>query len=325
MLTGAAALGGWVVSSKSLIQTVNISVDGIFNGTAAYGGARTDVCAVYVSAPNCPNVGWNYILDTTKLANGPHTLQVIATAASGQRAGAAASFNVNNANANGAVAIEQPSPNGFALLGITTVSGWALNYTNHIVSVALTVDGVPVGNAAYGVGRPDVCNGSVASPDCPDVGWTFSLDTTSLGDGTHTLGALATAADGSTVSSSASFSVANWTAITPINIDIDTPRDDTQTPYTGSVVFGGWLYNSSLPIQSVTVTVDGIPLPNVGIHVSRHDVCTSTSVSPDCPNVGWNIFFDTSLLSNDIHTLTVTGTTTSGQSYAVSRQFTSSN
>jgi len=324
-LTGLASIGGWVVNSKALIQTVSISVDGIFNGTAVYGAVRNDVCAVYVGAPNCPNVGWNYTLDTTKLANGPHTLQVFATDAAGQRAGGAVAFNVNNSNANATVVIEHPGPNDFSQLGIITVSGWALNNTNHIVSVALTVDGVPVGNAAYGVPRPDICNGSQSSPDCPNVGWTFSLNTSSLGDGTHTLGVLATAADGSTVSSSTSFSVANWTAVTPITIDIDTPRDDLTFTYTGSVIFGGWLYNGSLSIQSVTVTVDGVPFPNVSIHGSRTDVCTSTSVSPDCPNVGWSMIFDTSLLSNDVHTITVTGTTTSGQSYAISRQFTTSN
>jgi hypothetical protein len=203
--------------------------------------------------------------------------------------------------------------------------GWALNANAHIVSVSISVDGVPLGNAAYGIGRPDICTSTATSPDCPNVGWTYSLDTTLLIDGSHTFSVLATAADGTTSSASAAFTVANWTAAMPMMINIDSPSGFLSQAYSGVVVFGGWLYESFASIQSVFISVDGIPFGNAGVHGYRPDVCTSTSVSPDCPYTGWTITLDTGLLSNDIHTLTVTGTTVTGQSYSVTRQFTSAN
>jgi hypothetical protein len=294
-------------------------------GTATYGGSRPDVCLIFSGEASCPDVGWTYTLDTTHLTNGSHSLEVTGTNAAGARATASNVFTVSNVSPAGTVIIEAPGPGNNPYSGIALMKGWALNANAHIISVSISVDGVPVGNAAYGIGRPDVCTSASLSPDCPNVGWTYSLDTTLLPDGAHTFGVLATAADGTTASASASFTVANSTVVTPMMINIDTPTGNVQTPYSGSVIFGGWLYEQSVPIQSVFISIDGIPFGNAGIHGYRPDVCTSTSVSPDCPNTGWTILVNTGLLSNDIHTLSVTGTTAAGQSYSVSRQFTAAN
>jgi uncharacterized protein (TIGR03437 family) len=323
-VSGVASLYGWAIGNSSAIQSVTVSVDGIANGTATYGGSRPDVCLVYPGEPSCPDVGWTYTLDTTHLTNGSHSLEVTAANASGTRATTSHTFNVSNVSPTGTVIIEAPGPANNPYSGIALMRGWALNANAHIVSVAISVDGVPVGNAAYGVG-PDICTSTLTSPDCPNVGWTYSLDTTLLSDGAHTFGVLATAADGTTASASASFTVANATAVMPMLIDIDTPNGNVQTPFFGNVVFGGWLYEQAVSIQNVFISIDGIPFGDAGIHGYRPDVCTSTSVSPDCPNTGWTILVNTALLSNDIHTLSVTGTTVAGQSYSVSRQFTTAN
>jgi hypothetical protein len=73
-------------------------VDGVFYANAVYGGQRPDVCAVpaYAQASGCPDVGWNYSLDTTLLAEGSHTLAVRATSTAGQQATASSVFDVNN-------------------------------------------------------------------------------------------------------------------------------------------------------------------------------------------------------------------------------------
>jgi uncharacterized protein (TIGR03437 family) len=323
-VSGVTGIYGWAISGSSAIQNVTISVDGILKGTATYGGSRPDVCLVFPGEPGCPDVGWSYMLDTTLFTNGTHSLEVTGTNAAGTRATASKVFSVSNVSPAGTVIIAAPGPSNNPYSGIALMKGWALNANAHIVSVSISVDGVPVGNAAYGVG-PDICTSTLTSPDCPNVGWTYSLDTTLLSDGAHTFGVFATAADGTTASASASFTVANSTGVTPMLIDIDTPNGNVQTPFYGSVIFGGWLYEKPVSIQNVFISIDGIPFGDASIHGYRPDVCTSTSVSPDCPNTGWSILVDTSLLSNDIHTLSVTGTTAAGQSYTVSRQFNAAN
>ena len=58
-------------------------MDGILNGVAVYGGTRTDVCAHFPSGGGCPNVGWNYGLDTAPFGNGSHALGIRVLAADG--------------------------------------------------------------------------------------------------------------------------------------------------------------------------------------------------------------------------------------------------
>ena len=60
---------------------------------ANYSGSRPDVCAIYLSA-SCPDVGWSYLLDTTVLKNGTHSLDVTATSSTGRQATSSSSFTV---------------------------------------------------------------------------------------------------------------------------------------------------------------------------------------------------------------------------------------
>ncbi len=106
---------------------------------------------------------------------------------------------------------------------------------------------------------------------------------------------------------------------------IDTP-DAAEPYYTGKVTFQGWILNPTISVPSVVITIDGIPFGNA-TKVARPDVCSAStySGSPDCPNVGWQYLLDTSLLTNEVHTLAVTGTTAGGQSFTVTQTFTSEN
>ena len=176
---------------------MTISVDRVFNGTAAYGISPRRLYGLS-RRPACPNVGWVYTLDATHLTNGLHALEVTSTTASGQRATAAMYFNVVNASSTARVTIDAPGPGNDPYSGIGLMKGSALNANAHIVSVLISVDGLPVSNAAYGIARPDVCTSIAVSPDCPNVGWTYLLDTPVFTDGPHTFGVLATAADGTT-------------------------------------------------------------------------------------------------------------------------------
>ena len=77
------------------------------------------------------------------------------------------------------------------MIGLTTFSGWALADTGTVNTVAIAVDSAPSGNATYGATRIDIC-ALYSSANCPNVGWSFPLDTTLLADGSHTLDATVT-------------------------------------------------------------------------------------------------------------------------------------
>jgi len=325
---GTALVRGWTLTdspSTASIQSVQVSVDGVPFGTATYGDARPDVCATYTGRPGCPNVGFSYSLDTTHLTNGKHVLEITSKTTDGKRASASASFTVSNTSVTAHTVIDTPNATSIAVSGILTTSGWALKTGVAITSVAITVDGVLYGTVSANLPRPDVC-ASYTSPNCPNVGWSYFFDTSALLEGPHTLGVTANAADGTVNTASSTFNVQNWTAGAPMNGVIDIP-DSAEPYYTGKVNLQGWILEANVSVANVLISIDGIPFgstPNAVVRVSRPDVCAAWS-SPDCPNVGWSFLLDTSLLTNDVHTLAVTGTTTGGQSYTITRSFTSEN
>ena len=402
--SGVASFAGWAISSIAAINQVSVAVDGVSYGAGVYGGNRPDVCNVFPGEAGCPNVGWNFSLDTTKLSDGTHTVSVTAESAGGQYTTTATSFVVANTPSNTIiVAIDSPAANGGSLSGGVGLGGWTLGSTVPISNVAVSIDGIPYGNANYGGNRADACQSHVGAPGCPNVGWNYFLDTTQLvtgshllaitastaagqstaatrmfsvlnapdvfpislspfpgpsasvvigavnfqclthdanqsivsdvltidggsppiralgwvdttqlANGSHTMTCVATAADGRKGSITSPFTVANWSGTNPMMLSIDTPNGkDTLSGVTG---IGGWVIDQLAGIQTVAIAIDGVSFGYANYGGVRTDVCATHPNAIGCPNVGWNFLLDTTLLSDGTHTLSVTGTTTAGQS-----------
>ena len=80
--------------------------------------------------------------------------------------------------------IDTPSDYQF-IDGIFTVFGWAFDF-NGVQRIEVDVDGQVVGNATYGLSRPDVPRNDPRVPSV-SVGFAFQLDTTRLSDSEHDL------------------------------------------------------------------------------------------------------------------------------------------
>jgi hypothetical protein len=203
---------------------------------------------------------------------------------------------------------------------LATFYGWAINDNAAIASVAITVDGVPYGTAQYGASRPDVCTAYPGRAGCPNVGWSFTLDTTQLADGNHTLGVTAMASGG-TSTASVNFTVGNWSAPNPMMVTIENPSPSSGT-ISGSALFSGWALQNNVPLNLVQVSIDGVPYGPASYGATRADVCTNFPSGGGCPNVGWSFLVDTTLLFNGQHTLAVTGSTYNGYSSTATTKFT---
>ena len=83
------------------------------------------------------------------------------------------------------VAIDAPTPSATTTGTAAPVGGWAFGKTA-VSAVKIYVDGALKGNATLGGARPDV---AAAYPNLAPVncGWTYSLDTTTLANGAHSI------------------------------------------------------------------------------------------------------------------------------------------
>jgi N-acetylmuramoyl-L-alanine amidase len=325
---GWAPVSGWAFNDNAAISAVTVSIDGQAGFPATYGISRPDVAAKFPGRPGSPNFGWSYFLDTSVLSNGQHVLAVSATAANGERSIASTTFSVANwttANNPMHISIDTPSSDSGPFSGIAAFGGWAVNDYASIGSVGVAVDAIPYGNAAYGGNRSDACKALAGRPGCPNVGWTFLIDTTKIGDGTHTLAITVRPVAGQSYTTTRVFQVANQATSgnsTRVNIDRPGPSDSA---YSGTAAFGGWAINDNNPIADIQLFVDGVAKGNAQLGGERTDVCAKFPGRPGCPNVGWNAVVDTTSLTNGMHTLQVTSTSTGGQRATASSAFSVAN
>ena len=311
VLSGTTAVTGWVIESTTgvgaSISSVQILVDGVNLGSAIYGISRTDVCAIWPGRPGCPFVGFTYALNTSSFSSGTHSLTVLATDTVGVSDSATISINITDTPPT--VTIDGPDE-GSTVAGTVTVSGWALDNANEtgvaITSVNVLVDGSVVGKASYGVSRPDVCAIWPGRPGCPNVGYVYSLNTTTLSPGSHTI----------SISAVNALSITGTAHIT-VTVGYSSPTVQIDSPTSGSVVsskitVNGWAIDSTsrigTAISSIKMLVDGNTVGTATYGVKRTDVCALWPGRPGCPNVGYSYSLNTAGLSAGLHILTVTAT-----------------
>ena len=328
-VSGTVPLVGWAISIGAPVSNVTLSVDGnrLSNPSVA---ARPDVCSAYPAAVDCLNgnlnVGWNLAFDTATLPNGTHTLAATGTDANGQRATAGTTFTVSNAAPAGMmVFIDSSGSVTSTLTGMATLSGWAINASAPVGSVKIYIDGALQSSVTPSLPRPDVCAVYPASVGCPsgaNLGWSSTLDTTLLADGAHTV-AVTAFSNNQSYTATAPITIANGTIVDPVQVSIDNPA--TGLTATGTIGLYGWAISDEAAINSVSVSVDGVSYGNATYGSGRPDVCNAFPNRLGCPNVGWSSVFDTTLVPDGLHTLTMTATAANGQRRSQSTKFTASN
>jgi len=320
-VSGTATVAGWAIDNVSTVGTaigsVQVLVDGTPVGAATYGVSRPDVCAAYPGRAGCPNVGFSYSLNTATLAPGSHTITVTATDSASPPDTGSATVTIIVSSGGPvipSVHIDMPA-SGATVSGTATVAGWAIDNTSTvgtaIGSVQVLVDGTAVGMATYGVSRPDVCAAYPGRAGCPNVGFSYSLNTATLAPGSHTITVTTTdsASPPDTGSTTVTVIVGSGGPVIP-SVQIDMPASSATV--SGTATVAGWAIDNistvGTAISSVQVLVDGTAVGTATYGVSRPDVCTVYPGRSGCPNVGYSYSLNTATLTPGSHTLTVTAT-----------------
>jgi hypothetical protein len=276
---------------------------------------------VYFNSPGCPGVGWGYQLNTNTFAAGAHTLAITATDAAGNTGSVQTLFTTGQPPAVW-VNIDRPA-NGSTVSGAVVLSGWAIESaagSATIKSVAVYVDGNLLGTATYGAARPDVCSAYPGRSGCPNVGWSYTLDTTQWKgylSNAHTLLVIATDSADNTGSAQVVFTASQML----VNIDQPLPY----STFLGQFAVSGWAIPEAKAgaISSLFVYVDGnFVSVTPTLNIARPDVCAVYAGAAGCPNVGWSFTLDTAqFVGGRTHTVTVIVYDSAGNSGSASVDF----
>ena len=98
-----------------------------------------------------------------------------------------------------------------------------------------------------------------------------------------------------------------------IFMNIDAPQ--SSSTISGVFHLGGWAIDTSYPVATVSVAVDGIPQRLANHGGPRPDACAYFPAGLDCPHVAFDALLDTSKVGNGVHTFQVTVTDTAGNSF----------
>ncbi|AGK95923.1 Ig-like domain-containing protein [Clostridium pasteurianum] len=289
-ISGSSMINGWFLDSTG-VNKIEVIVDGNVAGTASYGDGRLDVSKVYPSYNN-GNSGYHYNLDTTKLKDGKHTIVIRETGNNNSQT-SLGGRNITVSN-NPVGCIDTPSE-GQTISGSNMINGWFLD-GNGVKKVEVLVDGTLVGTASYGDGRLDVSK-VYPSYNNGNSGYHYSLDTTKLTNGRHTIVIRETGNN----NSQTNLSGRNITVANPVIGCIDTPSEGQAI--SGSSMINGWFLDST-GVNKIEVLVDGTVVGTASYGDGRLDV---SKVYPSYNNVnsGYHYNLDTTKLKDGRHTIVI--------------------
>ena len=192
-ISGTFAVRGYAAINGLRITSVDTLIDGITFGPTTYNISRTDICTTLTPAPtNCPGIGFQVNINTRTgtppLQDGDHVLQIRVTDQSGRiiiLPGSTVAFKVKNGPYQPPIGEITSPKSGDKLSATAQLSGYAYAPTGTIRSVIVIYDNLFADFARYGVASPGACANLTNVAACPNIGWTFDLDTHRLTNGDH--------------------------------------------------------------------------------------------------------------------------------------------
>jgi len=298
-IRGLFTISGWALNMSGIAKVQ------IFEGSSLLGMAGLDlshpsVNAVFPGYPGGNNSGFSYALDTTKLSNGLHTLKVLAVGENGGEQ----FWNIQVRVDNGSKMCVDTPASGSTIRGLFPISGWALNMSG-IAKVQIFEGSNLLGPANLNLSHPTV---NVVYPGYPsgnNSGFSYTLDTTKLSAGLHTLKVLVTGNNGEELFLAIQVSVDNSPKMW-----VDTPTNSSMVR--GVAKISGWALNMS-GIAKVQIFEGSSLLGTAELNVSHPSVNVVYPGYPSGNNSGFSYTLDTTKLTDGVHTLKVQATGIDGK------------
>lgn len=309
---GVLTVRGVAYDPEIRITRLDLLIDGTARGTIPINQSRTDVCGTE-RLPGCPMIGFVRQVDLAAfgIRPGTHTLQIRATNSRGSIPvfpDQPITFTYEGGAGRQPVGVIETPAEGATLSATTPIRGYAYSDDLRITAVAVLIDGITYGTAQYGMRRDDVCGRlSNRPPNCPGVGFQFSLNTVSgtvqLPNGTHSLQIRLTDESGRFTTlpeQPVSITVDNAANAVPIG-RITSPSPNAKLK--GTVKITGWAYDPDGTVRSVDFVVGLRTIGTLRYGVESPEACAALRDVSACPNIGFEGDFNTTLLPNGQHLL----------------------
>lgn len=355
---GLLPLTGWALDDNGILA-VDILVDGLVAGRAAYGRARAGVTARFPGFPDSAAPGWGIQIDTTHYLNGLHTVSVRVKSRAGEVVFLPSQvINFTNVQANLAPfgVIEFPKAqaelrgncdatltrrfsviSGYALDAGTTDADTGVGYVELLIDRALFANSasdclyVPATGGytdCYGIQRMDVERVYPSLKDSPHSGFRFVLDIGALiqggiyPQGSHIL----TIRAGDHASEVRDIAEIPVTFQCDQNLTNEASFGDIDLPLNGLLYHGvinvtGWALDWD-GVANIQIFADGHPFSFATRGIPRPDVFALSYYPgyPDIATPGWQYALDTRLLQNGEHFIDVVVTDTKGASTYIGKR-----
>ena len=212
--------------------------------------------------------------------------------------------------------LENPQNNATIVDGKLRVSGWALHPFG-IKEVKVTLDGVTLGNATYGVTRTDVSKIYSGYFNGSQCGFDSTFELNNITNGVKTLKVQIIANDGTSTVVTRNITVQRNLQARSC---LDEPTSNA-TVTTDSLSIKGWALNSK-GIKSVEAFIDNTSYGTIKYGIKRTDVNKVYPGYPTGDNSGFEGKIDISSLSNGNKTLKVVITGNDGTVQTINRAIT---
>jgi len=186
--------GGWFANS-----VLDCYYDPTLGGWVnCFGLPRPEIKNRYPSIPNALNSGYRFVMDIGELVaegfdEGFHELTIRAGDYAGQVAIIGAIpvvFRCDDRIGNEGSFGEISLPVGSGVYGgVNTFLGWALDWEG-VARVKIYIDGASIGDATYGIARPEVTDRYPGYPDSAAPGWQIDVNAAVFTDGVHSMQAI---------------------------------------------------------------------------------------------------------------------------------------
>lgn len=339
---GVIGLFGWALDDDG-IQAVDVYVDGVIAGRAQYGRGRPGVGELYPGFPDSSTAGWSMRLDTTRYANGLHTVTPQAISNTGERVWLnSLVFETLNTTHNlvpfGGIDVPLPNTELYGTCDpdqnvgrrLNVIAGYALDVGIEIGDtgvgyVELLIDGAIYANTrldcryipsaggltdCYGLRRLDIERAYPSVRDAPHSGFRFVIDIGRLLEvgfvpGFHTL----SIRSGDVNANSAEIAEVPVTFLCDEFIPNEGAFGKIDLPvdglqFAGTVAFTGWALDWE-GVSQVQIFVDGDLEGDAVYGLPRPQVTSTYPGYPDADFPGWSYSLATTGLSNGNHQMQV--------------------